>query len=219
MSKQGKLRVLVVDDHAAMREGLCLLIDGQSDMETVGQANEGQEALKKIKECRPDVVVMDISMPKMDGAQATELVKKHYPETKILVLTRHGETGFLHRLLKAGATGYALKSASGAELLGAIRTVAGGGTYLDPSVAEKMVEFYVGKSNVKSPLEQSRLTSRETEIMQMTALGHSNKEIAQNLSISVKTVEAAKARAMEKLDLHSRAAIVQYALLNGWLEN
>lgn len=218
MSKKLELRILVVDDHSAMREGLCLLINVQSDMEVVGQAGDGREALQQIGDCRPDVVVMDVSMPNIDGGRATERIKQTCPDVKVLVLTRHEDTGYLRRMLEAGAAGYALKRASGAELLGAIRTVAGGGTYIDPGVADKLVETYVSKSSTNRPRLQSRLTVREAEVLKMAARGDSNKEIAYSLSISVKTVEAHKAHAMEKLELHNRAGIVRYALLNGWLE-
>lgn len=218
MNEQSKVRILVADDHAVMREGLCLLINSQADMEVIGQAGDGQEALQMAGDCHPDVAVMDISMPKLDGARATERLKQMCPEVKVLVLTRHDDSGYLRRLLQAGATGYVLKRTPGAELIGAIRTVATGGTYLDPEVADKLVETFVGKPGIKNSVNGKPLTIRETEVIKWVARGKSNKEIAHSLSISVKTVEAHKAHAMEKLELHNRAGVIQYALLHGWLE-
>ncbi len=214
-----KLRVFLVDDHAALREGLRLLVNTQMDMEVVGQAGDGRTALKQIRDCpRVDVVVMDVSMPEMNGADATRQLKQSNPDIRILALTRHSDQGYLQKLLQAGARGYALKQAAAEELINAIRIVATGGTYLDPMLKNSVVENFVGRQRAKGKTTAKPLSARETEVLRLIAWGHSNKEIAASLGISVKTVEYHKTRFMEKLDLRSRTDIVRYALLQGWLK-
>jgi DNA-binding NarL/FixJ family response regulator len=213
-----KLRIFLADDHAIIREGLKSLIEAQPDMIVVGETDNGRTAWREVKALHPDVVVMDISMPELNGAKATELLKRDCPEAKVLALTVHNDQGYLHQLLKAGASGYMLKRAAPHELIRAIRAVAAGETYLDPTIVSDVVGSYVRKQSTREGQPQGELSEREAEVLRLIALGYSNKEIATRLDISVRTVETYKARLMEKLNFHSRAEIVRYALLQGWLE-
>ncbi|HHW78391.1 MAG TPA: response regulator transcription factor [Xanthomonadaceae bacterium] len=214
-----KLRVFLVDDHAAMREGLKLLINAQPDMEVIGQAGDGRTALQRVPESRPEVVVMDISLPVLNGVQVTEGIKRLYPGVRILALTRHRDLGYLRQVMQAGASGYVLKQAAADALVGAIRTIAAGGTYLDPELASRVMNGYLGRQPSKEVSQQAELSEREVEVIRLIAWGRSNKEIAAHLGISVKTVEYHKSRAMEKLSLHSRTDIVRYAVQQGWLQD
>lgn len=215
-----KLHIFLVDDHAALREGLRLLIDAQPDMEVTGQAGDGRSALQKITDCTPDIVVMDVTMPDLNGAQTTERLKERCPAVRVLALTRHGDQGYMRRMFEAGASGYVLKRAAVEELVVAIRTVAAGGTYVDPSLAHLVMNTYVGRQAIDREQNEpfTHLNDRERSVLRLIAWGHSNKEIAAEMGLSVKTVEYYKARSMEKLDLHSRTDIVRYALGQGWME-
>lgn len=214
----GKLRVLLADDHDMLREGLKLLVDRQTDMETIGEAHNGRSAIALALELKPDVVVMDISMPELSGLKATERLKKLVPEMKVLTLTRHADDAYLRQLLKAGASGYLLKKSASAELVRAIRAVAAGDTYLDPSLTKRVVEKTFGALAGRGTPGNNDLSEREQEVLQLIAWGHAMKEIAARLDISVKTVEVYKTRAMEKMGMKNRIDIVRYALLKGWLQ-
>jgi DNA-binding NarL/FixJ family response regulator len=213
-----KLRVFLTDDHAVVREGLKSLINAQPDMEVIGEAGDGQIACEQVPHLLPDVVVLDISMPRMSGAQAAEQLKQTCPEVKVLALTVHEDKGYLRQLLEAGAAGYLLKRAAAGDLIRAIRTVAEGGVCLDPSLAGKVVGEFVRNPQAKGSHAEVLLSDREAEVVQLIAAGHSNKEIAGRLDLSVKTVETYKARSLDKLHLHSRADLVRYALRRGWLQ-
>jgi DNA-binding NarL/FixJ family response regulator len=214
-----KLKVFLVDDHHVVRSGLKALVDNQPDMEVVGEAGDGLAALELIPQQSVDVVVMDVSMPVMGGVEATRRIKSHQPAIKILALTVHEEEGFLEQLIKAGASGYVVKRAVADDLIHAIRTVAKGGAYLDPIVASSVLGG-IAKSAVsaKSAREQ-KLSERESEVLVLVAKGYTGREIATRLDISTKTVETHKARAMEKLELASRAELVGYAIDRGWLSS
>lgn len=214
-----KIRVFLADDHAVVREGLKMLINSQQDMEVIGEAGDGKEACKKAVELKPDVVVLDISMPNMNGIQTAEQLNRICPEIKVLVLTVHEDESYLRQLLKAGAEGYVLKRAAASELTQSIRAVHSGGIYIDPSLAEEVVHGYISDPSMEGNQSYSNLSDRETEVLQLIALGYTNKEVATQLCISVKTVETYKARILEKLNIHSRADIVRYALKKGWLKN
>jgi len=188
-------------------------------MEVIGEANSGRTAWQKVRELRPDVVVMDVSMPDLNGIFATERIKQDCPQVLVLALTIHEDKGYLRQLLKAGAAGYVLKRAATEELIRAIRTVAAGGIYLDPTFTGKLVGSYLRKQSAKETLLNSDLSVRESEVLRLTAWGYSHKEIAAQLEISVRTVETYKVRLMEKLDFHNRADIVRYALHQGWLQD
>jgi DNA-binding NarL/FixJ family response regulator len=215
-----KLRVFLADDHAVLLDGLKMLIDAQSDMEVVGHAGGGREAVRRVKDYQPNVVVIDVSMPDLGGAEATEQILKDSPQVRVLALTRHGDQGYLRRLLSAGATGYVLKKSAADELINAIRVVAAGGTYIDPSLAGTLVEKFIGRvAASQTEHTPSELTEREEEVLRLIAWGLSNKEIAAQLGLSVKTVEFHKARSAEKLHLRNRTDILRYALARGWLQD
>jgi two-component system response regulator NreC len=213
-----KLRVLVADDHAVLREGLAALINGQSDMEVVAQASNGADAVRLAKEITVDVAVLDVSMPGVGGAEAAQQIRDCCGNTRVLALTRHADTGYLRRLLQAGANGYVLKKSAADALINAIRIVAQGGTYVEPSLAGALLGRAFGASPAtEAQLARDFLTLREEEVIRAIAWGRSNKEIAAELDLSIKTVESYKASATEKLDLRSRADIVRYAVSRGWL--
>jgi two-component system response regulator NreC len=211
------LRILLADDHVMMREGLKSLVNAQSDMEVVGEAGDGRDALAKARGLQPDVVVMDISMPGLNGLEATGQLKASGLKAKVLVLTAYDDSGYLRQLLEAGASGYVLKKAAAEELVKAIRVVAAGGVFLDPALAGKVVSGYVGRKKMRGALQGNALSGREEEVMRLVAWGYTNKEVAGYLNISVKTVETHKTNLMEKLDLNGRSDIVRYALRRGWL--
>ncbi len=216
---ENKLRILLAEDHETVRAGIKMLIDSQSDMEVVGEADNGEIAIRKAGELSPDVIVMDISMPELNGLKATMKIKNVSPKIKILTLTRHTDDGYLQQLIKAGASGYVLKQSAPSELVNAIRAVAAGKKYVDPSLTEKMMDGYVRRQTALSHAEKVEISARESEVIRLIAWGYSNKEIAGRLDVSVKTIEAHKANAMRKLGISSRIDIVRYAILQGWLED
>jgi DNA-binding NarL/FixJ family response regulator len=210
-----KLSVFLVDDHAIVREGLKTLVNSQADMQCIGEASDGRAAVSAAQSLAPDVVVLDVSMPELNGLQATEEIARLCPKAKVLAFTRHSEYSYVQRLLKAGAAGYVLKQSSSAILLTGIRAVAAGQNYLDPAVTAKVLGGYMdrGSGHLKGP------TDRENEVLRLIAMGYSNKEIADRMSLSVKTVEIHKANAMRKLNMRGRIDIVKFALLQGWLDD
>lgn len=212
-----KLRIFIADDHVVLREGLTMLIDAQPDMEVVGQAADGRTLAQQIQSCQADIVIMDISMPG-GGAQATAQLRQSSPGVQVIALTRHSESGYVRQLLQAGARGYVLKGAGAAELIDAIRAVAAGDTYFDSTLTSRAVHAFVRAQTESSGATESDLSEREAEVVRLTAYGYTNKEIATQLGISTKTADTYKARAMEKLGLHSRAELVRYALQRGWLD-
>jgi two-component system, NarL family, response regulator NreC len=219
MSERPRLRVLLADDHVTVRHGLKLLIDSQPDMQVVAEASDGETAVQRALALRPDVVVMDISMPGMNGLVATRKLKELHPGAAIVTLTRHGDDAYLQELLRAGVSGYVLKQSAPSELLQAIRAAAAGGQYLDSTLTPRVTAGFLGGEGKRVNRSAATLTDRESEVLRLIASGYSNKEIAGRLSLSVKTVEAHKANAMRKLGLGGRIEIVKYALLQGWLQN
>ena len=211
-----KLRVFLADDHAIVREGLKLLVNSQPDMAVIGEAGDGATAWREAKALQPDVVVMDVSMPELNGAEATERLKVSCPEVKVVALTGHADEVHVRQLLGAGAAGYVLKRTVSEELTKAIRVVAAGGTFLDPAVAGKIVDSYISPRQTETI--EANLSPREQEVLLDVARGYTNREIAERLHLSVKTVEGHKGRIMEKLEFQSRADIVRYALQQGWLQ-
>jgi two-component system response regulator NreC len=213
-----KLRVLLADDHAMLREGLAVLINSQSDMEVVAQASDGDEAVRMARESNPEIAVLDVSMPTMGGAEATERIREACPRTRVVALTRHADQGYVRRLLQAGADGYVLKKSAADTLITAIRMVAQGGTYVEPALAGTLLQRAFGSARVSASTAQGEvLSEREEEVVRAIAWGRSNKEIASDLGLSIKTVESYKAAALEKLGLRSRAEIVRFAMGRGWL--
>jgi DNA-binding NarL/FixJ family response regulator len=211
------INVFLVDDHMVVRAGLKTLITAQPDMAVIGEAGDGEEAWQAVQDCQPDVVIMDISMPALNGIQATERIKQSCPEVKVLVLSVHDDTSYLRQMLAVGASGYILKHTAADALIQAIHIVAAGGLYLEPSLAEHVVGRYVRRPAAVTELLGAKLSEREREVVQRVVQGYSNKDIATQLILSVKTVETYRARALEKLGLTSRAALVRYALEHGWL--
>jgi DNA-binding NarL/FixJ family response regulator len=209
-----RIRVLLAEDHETVRQALKLLIDGDRGMTVVGEARDGREAIARARGLAPDVVVLDISMPGMNGLEATKALHASTPAPAIVALTRYRDEAYVRALLAAGAAGYVLKQSPSAELLRAIRAAAEGQTYLDAAIAP----------SASAPARDGRaaqrpaITDREGEVLRMTALGHSNKEIAAALDLSVKTVEVHKANAMRKLGLRGRIDVVRFAILQGWLQ-
>jgi DNA-binding NarL/FixJ family response regulator len=212
------IRIVLADDHTTVRYGLRLLIDGQPDMTVVSEAGDGDAAIRRALELKPDVVVMDISMPRTNGLEATRKLKELQPGLAIVTLTRHGDDAYLQELLRAGVSGYVLKQSAPTELLQAIRAAAAGGQYLDSTLTSRVTARLLGRERKADPTS-TRVSDREAEVLRLIASGYSNKEIAARLSLSVKTVEAHKANAMRKLGLTGRIDIVKYAVLQGWLHN
>ncbi len=215
----GPLRILLADDHVTVRHGLKLLIDSQPDMKVVAEASDGNSAVQRAQELKPDVVVMDISMPGVNGLVATRTLKQLQPSTAIVTLTRHGDDAYLQELLRAGVSGYVLKQSAPAELLQAIRAAAAGGQYLDSTLTARVTARFLTREGKRVNKSGAALSGRESEVLRLIASGYSNKEIAARLVLSVKTVEAHKANAMRKLGLNGRIDIVKYAVLQGWLHN
>lgn len=210
-----EIRVVIADDHAVVRDGLRALVDATPGLRVVGEAANGQEAWRRSCELRPDVLVLDLSMPVQSGNDAAARISRDCPDVRILALTMHEERGYVARLLRAGAAGYLLKRTASAELVRAIRIVADGGSYVDPSLAGELLA--APRRPARSDAGAEQLTGREREVLLFLARGYTNKEIAAALEISVKTVETHKANAMTKLGLRSRAALVRYAMQQGWL--
>jgi DNA-binding NarL/FixJ family response regulator len=217
-SARSTIRILLADDHPVVREGLKALIAAQPDLEVVGEANDGRAVLPLAVALKPDVIVMDLTMPGLGGAEATERLRETLPEAKVLALTVHEERGYFRRLFEAGARGYALKQSPAEVLFQAIRVVASGEIYLDPALTGKVVSRLVRNDPSKLALGSDPLSERESEVVRLIARGFTNKEIATRLSINAKTVETYKARSLEKLSLRSRADLVRYALQQGWLD-
>ena len=209
------LRVLLADDHAVVREGLKALIQAEPGLNLIGEAGEGETAIREAVRLKPDVVVMDVSMPGINGAEATERIKKQMPEIRVVALTAHEDTSYAKQLLEVGASGFVLKRAAAHVLIDAIRTVAEGKVYIDPAVGARMVQGYLRTVGGGARTE---LSERENAVLRLIAQGYSNKEIAAKLELSVKTVETYKARSMEKLKLDSRVDIIRYAMGQGWLQ-
>ncbi len=207
------IRVVLAEDHETVRQGLKLLIDGQPDMEVIGEAGDGAAAVQRVADLHPDVAVLDLSMPRMNGLLAARAIRSATSRTAVVALTRHADLAYVKELQAAGAIGYVLKQSASGELLMAIRAAAAGERYLDPGVEARAGVDGARHETPPSP----RVTDREREVLRRMALGYSNKEIAQAMDIAVKTVEVHKANAMRKLALNGRIDVIRYALLQGWL--
>jgi len=211
-----KVRVLLVDDHAVVRGGLRLLIDAQSDMEVVGEAENGREGLDMIRKVQPDVAVVDINMPVLSGLDLVKELQQDECTTRLLILTAHEERSYIAQVLRAGTVRFLLKRSAVDELIQAIRTAAAGGQYLDTNVLQALSE----PDSADGPVpDVGALSQREREVLELIARGYSNKEIAARLDLSIKTVETYKARSMDKLGLQGRASLVRFAMEQGWLED
>jgi len=209
------IRILLADDHKITREGLCSLLDRQPDMEVVAEAENGRTAVRLVKEMLPDVVIMDVSMPDLNGIEATRQITNEFAEVKVIALSMHSDTLFVSEMLKSGASGYMLKDCAFEELAGAIRTVAAGRTYLSPSISAVVVDDYLYRLSKADISDADVITNREREVLQLMAEGASTKQIALKLHISVKTVETHRRQIMNKLDIHSIAELTKYAIRKG----
>ncbi len=207
-----KIRILLVDDHAVLRDGVRALLETHDDIEIVGEASEGKEAIEKTRELSPDVVIMDIAMAGMDGLEATRRITKKHPAVKVLVLTQYDNREYIISAIKAGAAGYVPKRALGADLVSAIRTVCKGESFLYPSAAAALINDYLHQVE-EEPYD--RLTAREREILKLIADGHTSREIAEMLYLSLKTVLGHRTKIMDKLDIHNRTELIKYAMRKG----
>ena len=212
-----KIKVLVVDDHAMFRQGIRALLEGCENVEIVGEATEGREAIEKVLQLAPQVVLMDIAMPVMGGLEATRRIQKESPNTRVLVLTQYEDSEYILSLLRAGAKGYISKTATASELISAIRTVHQGESYLYPSATTTLIEEYLTRVGGEKN-EYERLSDREREILQLVAEGRTNREIADRLFISIKTVLRHRTNVMEKLGFHNRTELIKYAISKGLIE-
>jgi len=211
-----KIRVILAEDHTIVRQGLRLLLKQSDDIKVIGEAKDGREAVKKTGHLKPDIALMDISMPILNGIEATRQIKKKFPDIKVLILTMHTTEEYISQILHAGASGYLVKKSAHHELLSAIKAIQKGNSYLSPLVSKKVVDEYLQKT--KDDIKQDRyekLTTREREVLQLVAEGQSNKEIAELLYLSVKTVETHKAHLMDKLNLHTTTDLIKYAIQKG----
>jgi len=212
-----KIHVLVADDHTIVREGVSLLLQSEPDIEVVGEARNGREAVDKALQLRPDVVLMDMAMPELNGLEATKQIKGARSEAHVLVLTVHESDEYFFQALQAGASGYVLKGATSAELVAAVRAVYSGGIYLHPAVAEKLVAEYLKRDSSQTNQHDS-LTPREKEVLILIAEGATNQKIASKLVLSASTVQTHRANIMEKLNLHNRAELIKYAIRQGLIQ-
>ena len=212
-----RIRVLIADDHTIVRSGVRLLLECQTDMEVVGEALTGDAAVEMAKTLQPDVVLMDISMPGLDGMEATRRIKEKSPLIGILVLTMHRSDEHFFAMLKAGASGYVLKAAETNELLSAIRSVARGEAFLYPAMAKRLMQDYLSRTPAYDDPETSLLTPREREILRLIADGYTNREIAERLVLSPSTVHSHRNNLMRKLDLNTQHGLIQYARDRGWV--
>ena len=215
-----KIRIVLADDHAILREGIRALLEDQPDMTVVGEAADGRTAVEFAREHKPDVIVMDIGMPLLNGLEATRQIKRDYPDVNVLVLTMHDNEEYVSQLLGAGASGYVLKRAASAELVTAIRAVAQGQSYLSPAVTKLLIEGYIGRKPAESAVIDTfdTLTAREREVLQLVAEGHTNSQIAKLLNISLKTVKAHRSNLMQKLGMHDRGELIKMAIQRGIIE-
>jgi DNA-binding NarL/FixJ family response regulator len=207
------MRVLIADDHGIVRSGLRLLLDRQSDIEVVAEAEDGVEALEKVISEKPEVAILDVSMPRMTGLQATHEIKKQAPDTQVLILSMHDDERYLFEALRAGAAGYVLKRAADQDLLDAVRAAARGEPFLTPSAQQTLIRDFLERGE-----HQSELTPREQEVVKLIAEAHTNKEIAGILHLSEKTVESHRANVLQKLGMRDRVELVRYAIRNGLVE-
>lgn len=213
----GTLRILLAEDHSILREGLKSLLSTQPDIEITGEAEDGQQAIQQANALQPDLVLMDLTMPRMNGTDAIRAIKRRNPEMRVIVLTVHKAAEYVRTALEAGASGYVLKDDTHQELVTAIRTVIAGRTYLSPRICDQVVSGFLGRgaSAAETELPWETLTDREKAVIKLVAEGYKNREIAEFLSVSIKTVEKHRSNLMKKLDLHNASALTAYAIQNG----
>ena len=212
-----KIKVVIAEDHTIVRKGLCALLEAEPDIEVIGEAENGREAIKIVEKLLPDVVVMDIAMPGLNGLETTRQLIKRIPKLKILILTMHDNEEYIFETLRAGASGYLIKRSAPNELISAIQSVYRGESFLSPAISKKVIDGFVqrGVQTAVEDEDYQKLTAREREVLQLIAEGHANRDIARLLHISIKTVESHKAHIMEKLDIRNIAELTQYAIRKG----
>ena len=207
-----RIRVLLADDHTILRDGIRALLVDQADIEVIGEAEDGLSTVKMVGKLKPDVVIMDIAMPLLNGLEATRQIQRDYPQVKVLILTMHENEEYIRQVLAAGALGYVLKDAAAHDLLSAIRAVHQGEAVLSPAITRLVIEDYLRWGDIRPEDTSNGLTPREREILQLIAEGYTNKEIAEILSLSVKTIQSHRSNLMSKLDLHDRGELIKYAI-------
>ncbi len=207
-----RIRVLLADDHTILRDGIRALLVDQADIEVIGEAEDGLSTVKMVGKLKPDVVIMDIAMPLLNGLEATRQIQRDHPQVKVLILTMHDNEEYIRQVLAAGALGYVLKDAAAHDLLGAIRAVHRGEAVLSPAITRLVIEDYLRWGDIRPADTSNGLTPREREILQLIAEGYTNKEIAEILSLSVKTIQSHRGNLMSKLDLHDRGELIKYAI-------
>lgn len=213
-----KIRVLLADDHTLFREGVKLLLENTEEVEVIGQAADGNEAVEKARLLQPDVVIMDITMPHLNGLEATRLIRKEMPDVQVLILTMHGSDDYFFQTLQAGANGFVLKEAAGIDLQVAVKAVHQGGVFIYPSIAKGLVRDFLERAiSGEEQASYADLTSREKEILGLVGDGLTNQEIAERFSLTVNTVQTHRSHIMDKLNLHSRAELMKYAIRMGHL--
>lgn len=212
-----RIRILVADDHHLVLAGLKALVRDDPTIEVIGEAADGPSALRLANELKPDVIVLDLSMPGMNGVRVAQSLRAQVPRCHILILSVHEDRAYLRQLLETGVSGYVLKRSAPEELISAIRAIATGGIYLDPAIAGMVIGRGPPLGGLRRAESSTELSARETEVLRLAAAGHTNKELSLRLRIGVKTIETYKARAMEKLGLATRAELVRYAIVRGWL--
>ena len=220
METQNKITVVLADDHTVIREGLRVLIEASGDITVVGQAENGRQAVQLVQELRPNVAILDVAMPQLNGLEATRQIVKKCPETKVLILSTYSEEDCVYRLLEEGATGYLVKQTALHDLLKAIREAHKGNAFLSPTISKRLLDHYRNAFQRGEMLRKTspRLTTREAEILQLIAEGYANKQIADELAISIKTVEKHRQQLMQKLNIHEVASLTRYAIAKGIVE-
>ncbi len=214
-----KIRILVADDHAIVRAGIRLILDSQTDMEVIGEAQDGKEAIARVRELQPDIVLMDITMPGINGIEATRHIRRESPSSQVIALTIHENEAYFYQILQAGALGYVLKGATPSDLISAIRAVRQGQAYLQPSLAKNLLDDYLNRvKEGKGRDKYNILSEREREILRQLAEGKTGKEIAELLCISPYTVERHRANILTKLGFHNRTQLIKYAIRKGLIE-
>jgi DNA-binding NarL/FixJ family response regulator len=216
-----KISVLLAEDHVVVRQGLRSLLSAEPDIEVVGEAGNGRQAIQMVREFRPDVVVMDIAMPLLNGLEATSQITRGGIPTKVLILSCYADDEYVHQLTEAGASGYLIKQTAAGDLIKAVREIAKGNAYFSPSILKRLLELYREINTKGRPARRrsEHLTSREQEVLQMVAEGHVNKQIAATLNLSIKTVEKHRQQLMDKLDVHDIAGLTRYAIAHGVVES
>jgi DNA-binding NarL/FixJ family response regulator len=214
-----KIKVFVADDHTIVRKGLCSLLNDERDIEVIGEARDGREVIREIQKLSPDVIVMDINMPQLNGIEVTRIIKKNHPSVEIIMLTMYSDEGYVHEALLAGASGFLIKNTVPQDLCSAIRAVSRGESFLSPSISKTVIERYTKLNpSDNGEVQKEELTSREREIVQLIAEGHTNREISELLFISSKTVEVHKQNIQKKLNISGTALLTQYAIRKGLIK-